>query len=165
MATPKVVEQSRPKVVTMSFGDLFKIALAGLVIGLVTVTAYVVLDKYVFTPALCGDEAVAAAGRCENKLAFASALAMILSALGGLFAMVQLRVFRPLLVVLLVLVGLWDILLLVNDLAWWQMALAAGLIFAVCYAAFSWLVQIRNFFLALGLGTVIVVLLRLILAV
>lgn len=164
MATSKVAEQPRPKVMMMPYGDLFKIALAGLVIGLVTVALYAVFDKYVFTPALCG-EALAGTGRCENKLTFASSLAMIVSALGGLFAMVQLRVFRPLLVVLLVSVGLWNVLLLTNDLVWWQMALTSGLVFAVAYAAFAWLVQIRNFFVALGLGALIVVLLRLILAV
>lgn len=164
MATSKAAEQPRPKVVTMPYGDLVKIALAGLVIGLVTVALYAVFDKYVFTPALCGD-ALAGTGRCENKLAFASSLAMIVSALGGLFAMVQLRVFRPLLVVLLVTVGLWNVLLLMGGLVWWQMALASGLVFAVAYGAFAWLVQIRNFFLALGLGAVIVAVLRLILTV
>ena len=161
MATTKVKEQPRPQVLMMPWRDVIRVALAGVVIGLVTAALYVVLDKYVFTPALCG-EATAAAGRCGNKLYFASALAMILSALGGLFAMVQLRVFRPLLVVLLVTIGLWNVVLLIDGLVWWQMALAAGLLFAVAYAAFAWLVQLRNFFLALGLGAVVVVLLRLI---
>ncbi len=162
MATRKVVEQKQPGALMMSRNDAVGIFVTGVVVGLVATMLYVLLDKYVFTPTLCSD-AMRITGRCADKLSFASALAMILSAFGALIALVHRRVFRPLFVVLLVTVALWNILQLTAGLVWWSGALAMALVFGLGYLLFAWLVQLRNFIVALIASVCLVVVIRLML--
>lgn len=142
--------------------EMFTIAIVGIIIGLLTLAIYFMLDRYVFTPALCNDTGAGLAN-CEGKEYYASALAMVAGGLGGLFALVQQRTFRPLLVVLLVTIGLWNIIIYMTGMTWWMGVLAGALLFGVAYVVFAWLVQLRNFYAALGLSVAVVVLMRLIL--
>lgn len=162
MASTKVAEQSHPSVRMMSRMDAVKVAASGAVIGLIIAAMYALLSTYVFTPTLC-NEANTAIGRCDNVPQFANTLTMVLGAFVGLFAMVQLRVFRPLLVVLLAMIGLWGVILLVSDLVWWQMGLWLAAIFGLGYVAFAWIVQVRQFVAAVVLGAVLAIVLRLVL--
>ena len=163
MAKSKPVEvQAAPMPRLLTLRDALAILIAGAVVGLVTLAVYFMLDKYVFTPGLCGDVSIDPA-RCESKEYFSSTLAMIIGGLVGLFALVRQRAFRPLLIVLLTVVGLWNVILLLSGMVWWASALLAALIFSTAYLAFAWLVQLRNFYLALGVTALVVVLMRLIL--
>lgn len=162
MANANIVEQPRPVALLMPWRDSLKVLLAGVLVGLVTFALYLLLDKYLFTPTLCND-LNAGTGRCENKLFFSSSIAMIISAIVGLFFVVQQRVFRPLLVVLLVTIGLWNVLMLTVGLSTWLSALMTVIIFALAYGAFAWLVQIRNLVVALGISIALVVAMRIIL--
>lgn len=146
----------------LSWRDAFNVAVIGLVVGLLTLAIYFMLDRYVLAPALCNDTGTGVA-YCESKEYYASALAMVIGGLGGLFALVQQRAFRPLLVVLLVIVGLWNVVVYMSGMVWWMNALVGALLFGVAYVAFTWLVQLRNFYVALGVSTLVVVLMRLIL--
>lgn len=160
MASTKVIEQPRPMAIIMSYKDLLRVIASGLIIGLVTYALYVALDRYVFTPALCGN-ASDLAGRCQSKESFASALAMVGGAIVGLFAMVQTKAYRPLLVVLFATISLWGLPALLVELPWWMFTLAFSLIFGLAYAAFAWIVQLRNLYVAIGVGIVFLILLRL----
>jgi hypothetical protein len=160
MASTKVIEQPRPMAIVMSYKDLLRVIASGLVIGLITYALYVALDRYVFTPALCGNVSDLA-GRCQDKETFASSLAMVGGAIVGLFAMVQAKVYRPLLVVLFATISLWGVPMLLVDLPWWVFTAALSFIFALAYAAFAWIVQVRNLYVAVGAGIVFLVVLRL----
>lgn len=146
----------------LTWREALGVVAAGVVVGLVTLAAYFVLDKYVFTPGLCMDAAMDPS-RCESKIYFSNSLAMVIGGLVGLFMLVQQRVFRPLLVVLLATVGLWGVIQLFDGVVWWMSALLVALVFLLAYLAFAWLVQLRNFYLALGITIVVVVLMRVIL--
>lgn len=146
----------------LAWREALTILLLGAVAGVATLAVYFMLDKYVFAPGLCGGVDMDPA-RCDSKDYFSGTLAMIIGGLAGLFALVQQRVYRPLLVVLLVMVGLWNVTLLFGGMAWWMSTLLVAGIFAVAYLAFAWLVQLRNFYLALGISALVVVLMRLIL--
>jgi len=161
MANTKVIEQPRPTAIVMSYVDLVRVVVSGLVIGLVTYALFVALDRYVFTPTLCGD-VTGLAERCQDKESFASILAMVFGSIIGLFALVQARVYRPLLVILLVTVSLWGLPALAIDLPWWGFTFALSLIFGLAYGAFAWIVQLRNLYAAIGIGLVFLVILRLI---
>lgn len=163
MAARKEVEHVRPPVVLMQWRDLLKLAVAGAVVGILTLALYAILDKYVFGPTLCSD-LNAGTGRCENKLFFSSGLAMVIGGMAALFYAVQQRVYRPLLVVILVIVGLWNSLLLIGVLPMVIAILAAAAIFALAYTGFAWLVQLRNFAFALVLSILVVIVLRIILS-
>lgn len=162
MASAKVLEQPRPTVTAMSRQDLARVFLTGLVVGVAIYALYIVLNRYVYTPTLCGE--VGLLERCDNKESYAATMAMLLGGLGGLFAMVKLRVYRPLLIVILVSIALWGILELTTSLSWWMSALAVTMIVAAAYAAFAWLARIRSFYLAVGLSALLVVVVRLILS-
>lgn len=161
MAQVKRVEATTAPLL-MSLRSVLTIVVIGVVVGLITLAAYYLLDRYVFTPGLCSD-LNEGTGRCENKLYFSSGFAMVIGAMAGLFGLVQQRVFRPLLVVLLVTVGLWNVPLLDIGSTVWLKVLIVALLFGIAYAAFSWLVQLRNFVVALVLSVVVVVLMRVIL--
>lgn len=156
----EVESVNRPRL--LLWREMFTISLVGVTVGLLTLAMYFMLDRYVFTPALCNDMGAGVAS-CESKEYYASGLAMIAGALGGLFMLVRQRAFRPLLVVLLVTVGLWNIVMYMSGMTWWMGVLAGALLFGVAYAVFVWLVQVRNFYAALGISIVVVVLMRLIL--
>jgi len=160
MAKAKPVEVSPAMPRLLTWRDALSIAIAGAVVGLIVLAVYFMLDKYVFTPGLCGENADPA--RCDSKVYFVSTLSMVIGGLAGLFALVRQRAFRPLLVVLLVSVGLWDIVLIIATMTWWVGALLIAAVFAVAYLAFAWLVQLRNFYMALGISALVIVLMRLI---
>ena len=162
MATRKVAEQVQPGALLMNWRDVLKIGAAGAIIGLLTMGLYVLFDKYVFSPTLCSDINLGS-GRCENKLVFSSSVALIIGALPALFFFVQQRVYRPLLVILLAVVTLWNIPLLLGELAILPAILLTLLIFALTYLVFAWLVQIRNFPIALTATITVVVSIRLLL--
>jgi hypothetical protein len=164
MATRKVAEQVQPGALLMNWRDVLKIGVAGAIIGLLTMGLYVLFDKYVFSPTLCSDINLGS-GRCENKLAFSSSVALVIGALPILFFFVQQRVYRPLLVILLSVVTLWNIPLLLGELAMLPAILLSVLIFALTYLVFAWLVQIRNFPIALITSIIVVVIVRVIILV
>ena len=161
MATRKVAEQVQPGALLMTWRDVMKIAAAGALVGVITMTLYVLLDRYVFSPTLCGEMNVGA-GRCEDKLTFSSSVALVMGALPILFFFVQQRVYRPLLVIFLSVVTLWNIPLLVGELAVLLAILLSVIIFALTYLLFAWLVQIRNFPLALIVTIATVILVRIV---
>lgn len=162
MVTRKVAEQVQPGALLMNWRDILKIGVAGAVIGLLTMALYVLFDKYVFSPTLCSDINLGS-GRCENKLAFSSSVALVIGALPILFFFVQQRVYRPLLVILLSVVTLWNIPLLLGELAMLPAILLSVLIFALTYLLFAWLAQIRNFPIALIVTIITVIVVRIVL--
>ena len=164
MATRKIAEQVQPGALLMTWRDVLKIAIAGAIVGLITMGLYILLDRYVFSPTLCSEMNIGA-GRCENKLVFSSSIALILGALPILFFFVQQRVFRPLLVILLAVVTLWGVPLLIGEQVLLLAIFLSLILFALTYLLFAWLVQIRNFPVAIGISIVIVILIRILLAI
>lgn len=151
MAKAKVVpRQPEPAVVLMQGTDVVRTLVVGVIVGLVVVALYFALDRYVLTPILCGQ--LAGEGRCENVTAVANSLAVILGAAAGLFALIRQRVFRPLLVVLLALVALWQLIPTGAALNPWLLAVFAAFLYGCAYAAFAWIVQIRSFVVSLLLA-------------
>ncbi len=164
MATAQVTtaNDAHSDVLLASPVDMMRIFFAGMSVGVLSFIIFLLLKHYVFMPMLCGNEVLGNL-RCQNVDNLANGFAMVLGAIGGLVALVQLRVLRPLLVVLCASVGIWNCLLLGAGLVWWQGALAMVLLFGLAYAAFAWLLQLRSFVVALILGLVLVVVLRLVL--
>lgn len=163
MSTRKSVDQVQPGAILMSWRDVVKVIVAGALAGILTMALYVLLDRYVFTPTLCSDMN-AGTGRCDNRLLFSSGVALVVAAFPVLFYFVNQRIYRPLLVVIVSIAALWNVPLLIGELSLGVAILVAGLLFAGIYLLMAWLVQVRNFLVALGLSVIVVVVLRLILA-
>ena len=138
---------------TMSVKTLTRIFLYGLIVGVVSFMLYVGFDRLIFEPVLCRESAALA--RCESKGQFAAGAAIIIGSLLGLFLLVRERVYRPILAILGVGVGLWGIYALLGALPVVLAAIASTLVFALAYVLFSWLVQPTSLVISL-VGVVVV---------
>lgn len=138
--------------------EVLSIAGVGSAVGLIVSGAAYALNQYVFQAILCqGDGA-----GCEQASNYAMIVAMVIGALLGLVALVQVRVYRPLLVVLASTIGLWGLYGHIADLAWYWMLVVPVLMFALSYMLFAWVARIRSFVVALIVAVVLIVCMQLI---
>lgn len=151
----RIIEATDPHAAwaTMTVTTVTRIFLYGLVVGLVNFALYVALERFVFEPILCRENAALA--RCETSADFSAGTAIILGSLLGLFLLIRERVYRPILAIIGVAVALWGIFGLVALLPVPLAALVAIILFALSYVLFSWLVQPTS--LAVSIAGVIVV--------
>ncbi len=147
-------------VVPMYNSEIFGIAGTGAGVGLIVFGAAYLLNRYVFDAMLCQGDAAG----CEQAPTYAMIVAMVIGALLGLVALVQLRVYRPLLVVLGATIGLWGFFALTSAIAWYWGLIVAIILFALSYALFAWIARIRPFVVSLIVTIVLVAAMRLILA-
>lgn len=137
----KVIEASDPHAAwaTMSVRTITNIFLYGLLVGVVTFAAYLLLERFVFEPILCRESAALA--RCGSKEAIASGTSIVLTSMLGLILLVRERVYRPILAIIGVAASLWGVFALVASLPVVLAAVVSVILFGVAYVLFSWLVQ------------------------
>lgn len=147
-------------VVPMEIRELLGVAGVGAGVGLVTYGAFTLLERFVFHAVMCRADTAA---NCGDAPTYAMVVAMVLGGLAGLVALVQLRIYRPLLVVLAAVISLWGYEFLVAGMAWyWAFGLSIAL-FAVIYALFAWLARVRSFLISVIAIVVMIAILRLVL--
>lgn len=140
-------------IVPMFNYEVLTIAGVGAGVGLVVSGAAYALNQYVFQAIMCqGDSA-----GCEQSSYYAMIVAMVIGALLGLIALVQARVYRPLLIVLAATIGLWGFSTLTAGIAWYWGLLVPVVLFALSYMLFAWIARIRSFVAALIVSVVLVV--------
>lgn len=149
-----------PSLIVMNYRKLIYIAIVGLVTGLLIWGLTLLLDTYIYKALLCANET---AQQCVSSTRYATTTATILGAAAGLFGLVRLQVFRPLLVVAAAIVSLWGLLALVLPLAWYTELLIVMGLYAVAFAVFAWIVRLRHFWIALVSVIVLIVIVRLVL--
>ena len=161
--TERVVAENHERVdpvVPMFQREMLGIVATGVGVGLIVFVAAFLLNQYVFGSILCQGEAA----NCSDAPTYSMIVAMVIGALLGLVALVQTRVYRPLLVVLGATVGLWGLFALTADMAWYWGLLILVAMFGLAYALFAWIARIRAFVVALIVTIVLVVAMRLILS-
>ena len=87
-------------------------------------------------------------------------VSMIIGGLAGLITLAQVRVYRPLLIVLATALSLWSFHLLVGEMAWYWGLLTLAMLFGLTYMLFAWIVRLRSFVAAVVLAALIVLLIR-----
>ena len=159
----RVVVENTEKVepvVPMYRGDVISAAGVGAAVGVITWVAMTLLERYVFTAVMCGGDG---AGDCSNAASYALIVAMILGALAGLIALVQTRIYRPLLVVIAATATLWSFSeKLLSGVEWYWALPISAVLFALTYILFAWIARIRSFILSAVLSVVLVVIVRLV---
>lgn len=98
---------------------------------------------------------------CSNGGTIAWTVATIIVVTASIFALMRVNVYRPLLVVIAVVVALWGVGAWLLPMVWWMALLWNGLIFGLAYATFSWLASHEKFILSLILVVAVVVVARL----
>ncbi len=147
--------------VVMSRRQIVQVIIVGLGVGLTVWLSAYVLEAYVLKAVLCHGNAIIP---CASASQYASVAASIIASAAGLFALVKLQIFRPLLVVLAVAVSLWGLGKGVATLPLYGIIIVSGVLYALAYLAFVWIARIRLFWPAVILMVVLVIVIRLILA-
>jgi len=145
----------------MAVRQVVQVAIAGLMVGLLTWGLTWLVSTYVLSGLLCGGGATM---QCVSALQYSEMTATILTAGGGLFLFVRLQVFRPLLVVLAATVSLWGIITMATGVQEYIVGLMCAVLFMLAYVLFAWVVRIRLFWLAMVLIVAVVVAVRLMLS-
>lgn len=145
----------------IDLGKIVAIIVLGAVIGLVVWGLSVVLDTYVFSAIFCKG---AGTLQCAGTSQYAEIAATIIGAGVGLFFLVRLQVFRPLLVVLAATASLWGIVGLADLLPWYGIGLSAVFLYAFAYGVFAWVARLRSFWLVLVILIALVASVRLVLS-
>lgn len=149
-------EEARSAMVSLDARRMLMIALAGAGAGVIVWGLTAVLGNYVLGGILCHSQTM----QCASADQYAEILASIVAAGAGLFALVRMQVFRPLLVVLGALLSLWGVVALASTLPWYGTLLSCLFMYAAAYLAFAWLARLRSFGLVLVLFVVLIVMIR-----
>ena len=157
MATVYTEEKPSP-FVAMNRRQFIHVMWVGLTVGVVVWSLSMLLDVFVYQAILCRGAGL----KCGDSLQYAQITATLIGAIAGLFAIVRLQVFRPLLVVLAATIALWSTVGLTSSMAWFWAAVAVTLLHGLAYALFSWIVRIRSFLLAVVVVVVLVVVVRMV---
>src|SRR5688500_18267187 len=82
---------------------------------------------------------------CGAGEQYEAVLAGIISAAFGLFWLIRTQVFRPLLVVIAVTIGLWGIGLLMLHWPWYALVGVTAVLHGIAYGLFAWISRVRVF--------------------
>ena len=140
--------EAQPKIADIRPLTMAYVALSGFILGLIAWGLMAVISNYVIDPLFCRADS-ANFSVCAQGGSLASNVAVIFASGFGLLALVRLGIFRPLLVALASAITLWGLGTWVGGMEWYAALLWSGILFALAYATYTWLSQIRSFVIAL----------------
>ena len=140
--------------VDMPQQHVMRIVLLGIGTGIVGWLLSLIIRQIILTPLFCGGS------QCGGVVDGAANIATIIVGVAGLLGLVRLSAYRPLLVVLAVVISLWGIGGWTAGMSWYQALSSWALLYALGYVTFSWLVRPRAFAPAVILVVVAVILIR-----
>ncbi|HSW80116.1 MAG TPA: hypothetical protein VLG47_05055 [Candidatus Saccharimonadales bacterium] len=146
--------------ILMSGRQVIGTVITGVIVGLLSWGLALLLDTYVFKTLFCHSMMTT---QCQDAPQYAAMTASLLAAAAGIFALVKLQVFRPLLVGLASVIGLWGLMNVMTTLSWQISALLFVGLFAVSYLLFAWVARLRSFGLSVIIMVVLVVAVRFVL--
>lgn len=133
------VYESKPTVIDQPKSMLLRVGLLGAFLGLVTWALTYVLERFVLTALLCDGDQV-----CTQSTVFAGNIAAIILALAGVAILVRMSVYRPLLIVLGVVVSLWGLSVWLRGVGVLEGAAWTVVLYTLAYGAYAWIARIRN---------------------
>ena len=150
-------EEARAAFVSLEPRKAVSVALTGAGVGVVVWLLALLLGNYVLNPILChGSQAM----KCVPASQYGEMFASVIGAGAGLFFLVRLQVFRPLLVVLAAIVSLWGLVSIADLMPWYGVLLSCAALYMLSYLAFTWLARLRSFGLVAVLFVVLIVAVR-----
>lgn len=150
---------SKPSpIISMGRFDMARVALYGVIVGLIAALGYLFLEKFIFEAVLCrGAELI-----CGQTSTYAAIFAAAIASIVGLVLLSRARIYRPLFIVLATLIALWGIQSHLVALSWYWAVPCAVVLCALSYVVFAWLARIRSFILYLIISIVLIVVSRII---
>lgn len=155
----ELIERVEPAV-TMSYRQLWWIVLIGAGVGVAAWLLGLLLDVALFRLIFCRDAGLAG---CTVSAGYGNAAGILLATGLGVWGLVRIQAFRPLLIGIAATLTLWGVLDMLDGQSWYiVMFIAAGL-FAVAYALYGWIMRLRSLLWAAVIGIVLLIVARLIL--
>ena len=146
--------------VTMSYRQLWMIGLIGAGVGLAAWLFGALLDMAVFRFIFCRG---AGLGGCTDSSTYANAAGLLIATGLGVWALVRIQVFRPLLVGLAAALTLWGVLSVLEQHGWVVAMLVSVMLFALAYMVYGWGMRLRSLILAVTIGVILLVVTRFVL--
>lgn len=131
--------------------------LIGFGVGLLVWVLTFLFERFVAQQLICNFLDIEA---CANTVVISGNIATIIGALAGLTALIRSGARRPLLIVLASAVALWGLATWLVGLVWFEALIYTGLLYAVAYLVFYWLVRVRKLLLAVAISAIVVLITR-----
>jgi hypothetical protein len=135
-------------------------AVIGFVLGVSAWLLNLGIQRFIVEPFFCHN--ADSFGVCAQGGTVAWVAAVIIALAAGLFTLVRFNVYRPLLIVLAVVISLWGVANWLGPLSWWQASLWHGVLFALAFALFTLIARIERFGIAFVATVLLILLFRLI---
>lgn len=161
MAKSKSIEEKPLPIIDMIPTDLVSVILLGALVGLLVLGFGAFLDRVIFTAYLCQDPT---SSQCMNAKSYAEFIAVLAGSVAGLVGLIALRVYRPLLVVIVSMISLWGLMQTSWNLSIFASLLATTILYGAAFGFYSWIARIRIFWVTLVIMIVAVIAIRLALA-
>ncbi len=131
---------------TIDVKSLIRLSLIGFVTGVIGWLVYMAISQFFIEPVFCSSAETFAICKNGGTIAWVSAHIVVLAAATA--ALARLGVYRPLLIIIGVLVALWGAHSWLGGLQWYSAMVWQGLLFGVAMALFGWIARIPNFLFA-----------------
>lgn len=145
--------------VDMSPRLFLRVALVGIIVGVLFWALVLFLNQSVISPAICSIKTTAT---CSGVDSVSSGIASVIGGLVGLFGLVRLGIFRPLYIVSASAVLLWGMGAWTKGFLWYESLFWQVFLYAVTYLAFSWLARLRIFGIVLIISAFVIIAARIV---
>ena len=136
---------------------VIRVVLLGVGLGVIGFFLSLVIREIILVPVFCGDVPVE---KCLGVAGSAANIATVIVGIVGLLGLVRLGVYRPLLIVLAVVVSFWGFGSPMATLQWYEALSWWVVLYALGYTAFAWLVRPRAFVPTLLIVLIAIILIR-----
>lgn len=158
-----VSETSAPRYDAYPFdvASIVKLFIVGAISGALGWLLYLAIAQYFIDPVFCQNAGTFSVCKNGGTIAWVSAHVIVMAAAVALLA--RLAVYRPLLVVLAVLISLWSAHAWLGGMQWYVGLLWQAVLFGFAVALFGQIARMANFLAALLISLGLAILLRVVL--
>lgn len=135
------VAESKPAIIDQDGRTAIRVAVVGVVLGVIAWGLTLFLERVVLGAVLCGDESSV---QCANISAYAGNIAAVIVMIIGVVSLVKMSVYRPLLIALGTVVSLWGLAAWMKDLQYLESLAWTVLLYSVFYSLYAWIARIRH---------------------
>ncbi len=155
------VEDDSNLLIAPEWIDLLRVGLLGLAVGLFIPALSWVLQKFLIVPVFCREGAALAV--CSGTDLTTYYISTVVLSVVGVALLANWQVFRPLLVAIAGAAALWGLQRYLGSTVTHsgiEYYLSSGVIFALAYLLFYWVMRLKNFALSVVLAVLAVALIR-----
>lgn len=133
------VYESQPTIIDQDKRITFKIALTGVVLGLVGYIITYTLERFILASLVCHGES-----SCTTANSYAGNIASVLIGIIGVVALVRSGVYRPIIIAIGAAISLWGVSSWLFNAGVVVSLIGAAGLYGIAYLTYGWLVRIRN---------------------